>query len=74
MFSYELLHMDTLVLTNQQELTFISSVRTLDAIKMTYLERSLMGTNGEIKEFVLSVRFGDIYIYIYISFYMYSIP
>ena len=32
MFSYGLVHMDTPVLANQQKLTFISSVQTLDAI------------------------------------------
>ena len=31
-FSYGLLHMDTLVLADQQKLTFISSVWTLDAV------------------------------------------
>ena len=32
MFSSGLLHIDTLMLTNQQKLTFISSVRALDVI------------------------------------------
>ena len=31
-FSYGLLHMDTLVLTDQQKLTYIGSVSTLDTI------------------------------------------
>ena len=36
MFSYVHLHMDTLVLADQQKLTFINTVQTLDPIKRTY--------------------------------------
>ena len=32
MFSYELLHMDTPVLVDQQKFTFINFVQTVDAI------------------------------------------
>ena len=38
-FFYGLLHMDTQVLADQQKLTLISSVRTLDAGKKTFWEQ-----------------------------------
>ena len=39
MFSFGLLHIDASVLTNQQELMYISSVQTLDVIWTTCRER-----------------------------------
>ena len=46
-FPNELLHMDTPVVINQQRLTFINSVPTLDAIKRIYQEKWSIGTDGE---------------------------
>ena len=48
--------MDTLVLVNQQRLTFIGSVQTLDAVSRTSQERLLRGMDveKESKESVLS--------------------
>ena len=43
----ELQHMDTLVLTNQQRFTYISTVQTLDAFKRTCQEQWLLATNGD---------------------------
>ena len=52
--------MDTPVLANQQKLTFISSVRTLDAV-LIYQKQRQIGTGGkrESRDFVLSARLDD---------------
>ena len=47
--------MDTPVLADQQGLTYISSVRTLDATWKTFQEHWTIGTNGE-KESASSVQ------------------
>ena len=48
--------MDTPALADQQKLTFISSVWTLDAIERNCLERRLIGMDGEkeLRESMLS--------------------
>ena len=60
-FSHGLLHMDISVLANQQRLTFISSVRTLDTVNSTYEEiwPIEMDSERESKESVLMTRFDD---------------
>ena len=52
---YGLLHKDTPVLANQQKLTFISSVQTLDAVEKTCQARwqTEMDSEKESKESVL---------------------
>ena len=61
MFFHGLLDMDTLVLADQQKLTSISSVQTLDAILRTCKEWWFIGTDGERESrgFVLSARIDD---------------
>ena len=61
MFSYGLLHMDTLVLADQQKLTCISSVQTLDANKTISHEQWPIAMYGEREsgESVLLVYFDD---------------
>ena len=46
--SFELLHMDTPVLVDQQKLTLISRAWTLDTVSRTYLEQWPIGKDGEI--------------------------
>ena len=46
-FSNGLLHIDTPILADKHELTFISFVQTLDAIKKTYKEWWPIGMNDE---------------------------
>ena len=55
MFSYRLQHMDTPVLADQQKLTFISSVWTLDALLSTFQWQWSIGMGGkrELRESVL---------------------
>ena len=47
MFSYGLQYMDTPVCTDQQKLTFISSVQTLGAIWKNYHMQGLIETGGK---------------------------
>ena len=56
-----LLHMDTPVIADQQKLTFIGSVQTLDAFEMTSQEQLLIGMDGKrvSKESVLLTSFED---------------
>ena len=49
MFSNGSLHMDMAVLTDQQKITLISFVQTLDAVLRTYLKWWLIGTDSEKK-------------------------
>ena len=60
-FAYGLLYMDSLVLVNQQRLTFISCVWTLDAVWRTYQEWWSIGIDSEreSKETVLSAHIDD---------------
>ena len=60
-FSYGLLHIDTLLLADQQKLTFTSCVWTLDAVWKIYRELWTLGMDGnrESKESVLSAYFDD---------------
>ena len=53
--------MDAPLLSDQQNLTFISSMQTLDAVWRTYQEQWLRGTDGkrESIESVLCVRHDD---------------
>ena len=53
--------MDMTVLVDQQELIYISSVRTQGLVWKTYQKRRMIGTDGEREsgEFVLSVRLDD---------------
>ena len=55
----ELICVDKPMLVDQQSVKFISSVRTRDAVKMTYLGRWLIGTNDEEEswEYLLMARF-----------------
>ena len=50
---HELQHMDTKALTDQQKLTCISSVRTLDAVKRTYQERWTIGMDSETEALIV---------------------
>ena len=54
---YGLQHKDRPMLADQQKLTFISSVSTLDAIYMTYQEKQMV---RESREFMPSAQL-DIY-------------
>ena len=45
--TYVFLHIDTLVLVNQQKLAFIISVQTLGAVETTCLEKFLIGMDDE---------------------------
>ena len=47
MFSYGLLYKDVLVLADQQGLTEISSVQTLDTVERTYQEQWMIGMSGK---------------------------
>ena len=71
---YVRLHRDTPVLTEQQKLTSIYSVQTLNATLRTCQEQWLLRTNGqrESKESVVSACFDYIYIYIYIYIYTHT--
>ena len=55
-FSDGILHMDISMLIDQQKITFISSLRTLGALKKTYQERWM---TRESKETVLSAWLDD---------------
>ena len=61
MFSCGLLHIDTSMLADQQKLTYISGVRTLDAALRIYLEPWLIGTDDEndSRYFMLSAQSDD---------------
>ena len=60
--------MDVPVLTDQQELTYKSSVRKHDVVRKTSRERWMIVTDGEREreygESVLAARLDDIYIYV----------
>ena len=47
MFIYEPLQRDMPVLANQQELICISSVQTLDVVRVTSWEQRMIGKDGE---------------------------
>ena len=47
MVPYVLQHMNVSVLTDQQRLTYISSLRTQDTAQKTFQERYIIGTDGE---------------------------
>ena len=71
-FSYEALHTVVPVLADQQELIYISSVRTQDVVWKTCQERWIIEMDGgrDSAKSVLSARLDDIYIYIYIYIYI----
>ena len=60
-FSDRLLHMDPTVLANQQKLTVISSLQTLDTVKRTCQEQWLIGTDSkrESRESLLSAHLDE---------------
>ena len=68
-FSYGLLYMDTPVLADQQRLTYISSVQTVDAAKRTFLEWWIIGIDSKrdsVQSTQLDIDDDDIYICMYV--------